>query len=132
GVIFQENLWARPQAVVTIQAPNENEFLEIFEENKGKIISFFLKAERDRLARNYMTYYEKDVYKILDEHLGLTMNIAPGFQVASQKEDFIWLRYLTPAIEQGIIIYNFPYVSDSAFNADYQLRVRDSLLRANV
>jgi hypothetical protein len=60
------------------------------------------------------------------------MNIAPGFQIADEKKDFIWLRYETPEISQGIVLYTFPYVSDSAFMVDYQLKVRDSILRAHV
>ena len=132
GVTFQENLWASPQSVITIQARNEEDFMNAFEENRNKIISFFLKAERDRLTRNYNRYYERSIYNVLNDQFGLTMHIAPGFQIAQQKKDFIWLRYETPDIAQGIVIYTFPYVSDSAFTADYQLKVRDSILKANV
>jgi len=132
GVLFQENLWATPQAVVTIQAKNEQEFEKLFSENEGKIINYFLKAERDRLTMNYDKYYERSVFNVLNDNFGITMKVAPGFQIAEQKEDFIWLRYETPEIAQGIIIYTFPYVSDSAFTVNYQVKVRDSILRANV
>jgi hypothetical protein len=132
GVIFQENLWATPQAVVTIQAKDVQEFEKLFSENEGKIINFFLKAERDRLTMNYNKYYERSVFNVLNDKFGITMKVAPGFQIAEQKEDFVWLRYETPEIAQGIIIYTFPYVSDSAFTMNYQLKVRDSILRANV
>jgi hypothetical protein len=132
GITFQENLWASPQSIVTIQALNESEFQQIFEENKNKIMSYFLKAERDRLTMNYNRYYERGVFNRLDEKFGLTMKVAPGFQIAEERDDFIWLRYETPNISQGIILYTFPYVSDSAFTAAYQMKVRDSILRANV
>ncbi len=132
GVKFQKNLWASPQSIVTIQAQNENEFQELFDENRNKILSFFLQAEKNRLTMNYNKYYERGIYNVLDEKFGMTMKVAPGFQIAEQKEDFIWLRYETPAISQGIILYTFPYVSDSAFTVDYQLKVRDSILKANV
>jgi hypothetical protein len=132
GVSFQENLWATPQAVVTIQAKDAEEFKKLFLENEGKIISFFLRAERNRLTMNYDRFFERGVLNILSENMGITMKAAPGFQIAEQKKDFVWLRYETPEISQGIIIYTFPYVSDSAFTLDYQLKVRDSILRANV
>ncbi len=132
GVTFQDNVWASPQAIVTIQAQNEKEFQELFNENKNKILSYFLRAEKNRLTMNYNKYYERGIFNVLNEEFDLTMKVAPGFQIAEQKEDFIWLRYETPAIAQGIIIYTFPYVSDSAFTVDYQLRVRDSILKANV
>jgi hypothetical protein len=132
GVLFQENLWATPQAVVTIQAKDEQEFEKLFSENEGKIVNYFLKAERDRLTMNYNKYYERTAFNYLNENMGLTIKAAPGFQIAEQKKDFVWLKYETPQISQGIIIYTFPYVSDSAFTIDYQLKVRDSILRANV
>ncbi|WP_372949631.1 DUF4837 family protein [Mariniphaga sp.] len=132
GVTFQDNVWASPQATVIIQARNENEFEKLFVENKDRIMSYFLKAEKDRLTQNYQKYYERGIYNILNENFGVTMNVAPGFQIAEEKKDFIWLRYETPEISQGIVLYTFPYVSDSAFMVNYQLKVRDSILRAHV
>jgi hypothetical protein len=132
GITFQDNVWARPQATVIIQAKNEEEFGQLFSENHNKILSYFLKAERDRLTMNYNQYFERGIFNVLDKDFGITMKVAPGFQIAEQKKDFIWLRYETPEISQGIILYTFPYVSDSAFTVNYQLKVRDSILRANV
>jgi hypothetical protein len=48
-------------------------------------MSYFLKAERDRLTMNYNKYYERSVYNVLNEQFGLTMKVAPGFQIAEQK-----------------------------------------------
>lgn len=131
-VIFKDDVWAYPQATVIIQAKNPDQFVEIFNENKNRIMSYFLSAERERLEMNYDKYYEKAVYNVLKEDLGITMKVPPGFQIAEQKEDFVWLRYETPQISQGIVIYTFPYVSDSAFTKNYLMRVRDSVLKANV
>src|SRR5690606_36975905 len=72
------------------------------------------------------------IYNVLNEKFGVTMKVAPGFLITEEKKDFLWLRYETPEISQGIILYTFPYVSDSAFMVDYQLKIRDSMLRANV
>lgn len=132
GVVFQENLWATPQAVVTIQAKDEQEFEKLFNEYEGRIINYFLKAERDRLTMNYDRYFERSVFNVLNDKFGITMKAAPGFQIAEDRDDFLWMRYETPEIAQGIIVYTFPYVSDSAFTVNYQIKMRDSILRANV
>jgi len=50
GVTFKDNVWASPQATVIIQAKNEEEFETLFNENKSQIMSYFLKAEKDRLT----------------------------------------------------------------------------------
>ncbi|MFW5822417.1 MAG: DUF4837 family protein [Tangfeifania sp.] len=131
-VAFLDDAWAYPQATVTIEAKTPGEFVEIFNEHKNRIMSYFVRAERERLSMNYDKYYEREIYNVLNEDFGITMKVSPGFQIAEQKEDFIWLRFETPKISQGIVIYTFPYVSDSAFTQDYLMKVRDSVLRANV
>ncbi len=132
GITFQDNVWAFPQATVTINARNEVEFEKLFNENGNQILSYFLKAERNRLTMNYEKFFERSVYNVLEKDFGITMKLPPGFQIAEQKKDFLWTRYETPEVSQGVIVYTFPYVSDSAFTVDYQLKVRDSVLKANV
>lgn len=131
-VTFKDDVWATPQATVIIQAKNAAEFEAVFNENKERILSYFLHAERERLTMNYNKYYEKGIYNVLSEDFNFTMKVPPGFQIAKQKENFAWLRYETPNISQGIVLYTFPYVSDSAFTKNYLLTIRDSVLKANI
>ncbi len=132
GVVFKDDVWAYPQATLQINAKSADRFEAIFNENKDKIISYFVAAEKERLSMNYEKFYEKGVYNILDKDFNLTMKVPPGFVIAKQEKDFIWCKYETPEISQGIILYSFPYVSDSAFQTNYQLKVRDSLLKIKV
>ena len=132
GVFMKKDVWAHPQSVVIIQARNKEEFKKLFDEEKDKILVFFLQAEKDRLTLNYDKYYEKVVYNVLDRDFNFTMKVPPGFQIAAQKEDVIWLRYETPDISQGIIIYTIPYVSDSTFTVNYLVNKRDSVLKENI
>ena len=128
-VVFKENTWAFPQSVVEIKAQNIEQFETIFAENNDKMLSYFLQAEKKRIAGNYEKYYEKAVFNILDRDFGVTMKVPPGFVVAMQKKDFIWYRYETPEISQGIVLYTFPYESDSTFTANYLIAKRDSILK---
>ncbi|MBN2636455.1 MAG: DUF4837 family protein [Prolixibacteraceae bacterium] len=131
-VIFKDDVWAYPQATVEIRAKNAEEFAKLYNENRNKIMSYFRAAEKERMTMNYNKYYEKGVYNVLERDFGVTMKVPPGFQIASQKENFIWYRYETPDISQGIILYTIPYVSDSTFTVDYLVSIRDSVLKANV
>lgn len=132
SVVFNNDVWAYPQATVQINAKNAGRFVEIFNENRNEILSYFLDAEKRRLTANYGKYYEEAVYNILDRDFDVTLKVQPGFRVMAQKKDFLWTQYDTPETFQGIIVYTFPYVSDSAFTAAYQLCMRDSILKANV
>lgn len=131
-VLFKDDIWAYPQATVTVNAKDSDEFKEVYTKNQDKIMSYFLAAEKERLTMNYNKYHEKGVYNVLEKDFGVTMKVPPGFRIMEQKKDFIWVQYDTPDITQGIVLYTFPYVSDSAFTVNYQLQIRDSILKANV
>lgn len=132
GVSFTDDVWAYPQATVQIKAKNVEQFEKLFNENKEKILAYFLAAEKERISMNYKKTYEKGVFNVLNQDFDVTMKVPPGFRIMEQKEDFLWIQYDTPEIFQGIVIYTYPYVSDSAFTTDYQLPIRDSLLKKYV
>jgi hypothetical protein len=132
GVTFTDNIWAYPQATVQINARNNEEFEKLFSENSDKIIGYFLKAERDRMTVNYHKYHDKAVRNTLDQKYDILLTVPPGFQITQESKDFVWLRYETPEISQAIMVYWFPYTSDSTFTLNYLLNKRDSILRANV
>lgn len=132
GVFFQDDVWAYPQATVQVKAKNVEEFEKLVLENKDKILSYFLLAEKERITMNYKKIYDKGVFNVLNTDFGVTMKVPPGFRVMEQKKDFLWVQYDTPKLFQGIVVYTHPYVSDSAFTADYQIPIRDSLLKSYV
>lgn len=132
GVTYTDNIWAYPQATVQINARNNEEFEKIFNENSDKIISYFLKAERDRMISVYKGTNDKAVYNTLKDKYDIMLQVPPGFKVSQEKENFVWLRYETPEISQAIMVYWFPYKSDSTFTTNYLLNMRDSILKANV
>ncbi|NQU52702.1 MAG: DUF4837 family protein [Bacteroidetes bacterium] len=132
GISFIDDVWAYPQATVQIKAKTSEKFAEILNENKNKILSYFIAAEKERLTMNYKKFYEKGVYNVLNKEYGLTMKVPPGFAITEQEEDFIWFKYDTPEIQQGIIVYSFPYTSDSAFTVNYLLPIRDKILKENI
>jgi hypothetical protein len=131
-VVLKDDVWAFPQATVRIEAKNAEQFVEIFNKNSARIMSYFLRAEKERLTMNYRKYHEKVVYNTLNEDFGLTMTVPPGFTIARQKENSLWTRYETPEISQGIFIYTFPYISDSTFTLDYLVAKTDSVLEINL
>ncbi len=132
GVIFKDNVWASPQATVAINAKNSEQFIEVLNKNSSKIISYFLNREKKRLMASYKKIHDKPVLNTLREKYGMTMNVVPGFKVAEEYKDFIWLRYETPEISQGIFIYWFEYNNDSIFTADFLLKKRNILLNKYV
>lgn len=132
GVRFQRNVYAYAQAIASITARNTKELEKIFLENSDKIIAFFLKAEEDRIKMNYSKYHEKAVKMATEKKFGFSIYVPPGFNVAEETDDFMWIRYETPDISQGIFVYTYPYESDSTFTADFLRAKRNVFLKNNV
>ncbi len=132
GVTFTNDIWAYPQATVQINARNNEEFEKIFTENSDKIVTYFLKAERDRLSINYVKLHEKAIYNNLENKYKIKLMVPAGFNITAEGKDFTWIRYETPDISQALLVYTFPYNSDSTFTLQYLLDKRDSILRVNV
>lgn len=132
GVFFKDDAWASPQATVSINAKNSTQFKELINNNSTKIISYFLKAERSRLESSYRKIHDKAMLQNIRGKFGLTMYCQPGFKKAAEEENFIWYRYDTPEITQGIIIYDIEYNSDSIFSPGHLLSLRNSMLKSYI
>jgi len=132
GITFTNDIWAYPQATCQVNARNNDEFIKIFTENSHKIIRYFLRAERDRLTMNYDKLYEKNIYNTLEKNFDLNLRISPGFVMVIPDKDFAWIRFETPEISQAIMVYSFPYKSDSSFTLNNLVARRDSILKLHV
>ncbi len=132
GVFIKDDVWAHPQATISIHAKNAAEFEKLVSENSDKIIGYFLKAEKKRLERNYKKYFDLPIYNTLSENQNLTMYAPPGYQIVLEKDDFVWIRKDTPEITMGVFVYSFKYESDSTFTPDYLVNKRNEFLKDNV
>jgi len=131
-VLIKDNPWAAPQATVEIKVKDADEFEQIFKENSNKILSYFISAEKKRLNATYEKTYEKVIYNLLNNEFDVTMKVPPGFVVSKKDTDFVWYKYETPDISQGIILYSIPYKSDSTFTLNYMVALNDSVLKKNI
>ncbi len=131
-VSMNDDVWASPQATVEIKANSPEQFGEIFNEYSNKILSYFLSAEKKRLTESYEKNFQKSIYNILNTDFGVTLKVHPGFAIAERKENFIWCRYETPEISQGVVLFTFPNISDSTFTVNYMVAVCDSVLKNNI
>jgi hypothetical protein len=131
-VKFQNNVYANTQAIVTITAKDAMQFVDVFAKNSDKIIGYLLRAERSRLISNYMTYFERSITETISPKFGVKINVAPGFEIVEDRDTFMWVRFETPEISQGLFIYEFPYESDSTFTQNYLMTKRIIAWKNNV
>ena len=131
-IYFYESLWARGQAVVRASAKKPADLKEIIKRNEIKIISFFNRAERNRIiAYNKSVNYTMLTNEIRDQW-NISVNLPTGYNKNKSSKDFTWISQETPTTSQGLMIYGFKYAGEGTFSKEFLLNKRDSLLRFNL
>jgi hypothetical protein len=114
-----KEVWAETQLIVTITAPNDEVAAETINKNAEALLAYFNDKEIERMQRKYKVNAQSSNAQYLQKNYNLSLNLDELYVVAQESKDFIWLRKEKSVgahpVSQGIIIYTYPYVSDSTF-----------------
>ena len=131
-IVVQRGLWARTQLLIGIQAPDEEELINLLNTNRDDIVSLILNTERKRLMHAYRANLDPTISKKLREQYNIEMTVPVGFKMDVEEENFIWLSQEYRDIVQGIFIYTYPYTEENTFTAEYLTKQRDRFTRQYV
>lgn len=129
---YASNVYAEPQAVLTIQAPNEKELETFVEENSGVIIDFFTRAEMNRqirfLEKSHSDYINTKVSDMFDCEVWVM-----GELVSTKVgEDFFWASTNSATSDMNLVIYSYPYTDKRTFTREFFMHKRDSVMKINI
>lgn len=113
----KKDLWAKPQVVIKINAPNIHEFLVSFEEIRENAFDLYIENERARISTSYSLKFKNTNIGIeLKKNFHLNMNIPKGYSIAFMDTTKAWIRKETVANSMDILIYVQDYQSTDDFN----------------
>ncbi len=114
-----KDVWANSQLVITITAPSDKIAAATINKNAEALLAYFNDKELERLQAKYKVNSHSKNAQFLTKNFKLSLHLDELYIVAKQTKDFVWLRKDKTAgghpISQGILIYTYPYVSDSTF-----------------
>lgn len=127
-----KDVYAAPQSILTIQAPDEASFAEYVTKHKQAIIDYFTHAEMNRqimvLENKHNDYVATKVKSMFDCEVWI-----PGeLKSTKQGEDFFWAGTNTATADQNFVIYSYPYTDKNTFTKEYFVHKRDSVMQANI
>ena len=128
GVRFLNDVWARPQCVIKIEAIDEPSAVQLFEDNKVKITTMLEQAERNRVIANSIQYEEKGIRPVLEERFGGFLHFPVGYAVRKAAEDFVWVAYETQYTNQGVFVYKYP-AGENPFTEEALVSKRNEFLK---
>ncbi len=126
---YGNDVFARPQAYLKIQAKNGVEFVQLVEKNKEKIKKYFKDAEISRLQNAYKNRFSVDIMKHTRKKFNIKVDIPANYKLESDSNNFSWISFESPEISQGIFIYSYHYQDTSQFNLDNLIKTKDSFLK---
>lgn len=131
-----EDVWSVPQRVITINVPDEQAFFMEFGQKKESYFKLFNQLERKRIDILNSMAGDISLEKKVTDKFNLYLSLPGGFYIASEKQDFIWIRHKVVKgkqdVELGIMIYQTEYLDTNQLNPRYILNWRNIQTMQNI
>ena len=129
---YAKDVYANPQMILTIQAPNEEVFEKFVEENKKTIVDFFTRAEMNRQITLLEDKHSNFISNKVDSMFGCNIWLPSELTNSKTGEDFFWASTNTGTADQNFVMYSYPYTDKDTFTKEYFVHKRDSVMQANI
>lgn len=123
----KKDFWAAPQRVIKITSPSDEDFIAYWSEKKESIYGILMDSEHERLIKTFHAFRDRDIQNDLRKTFGFKMEIPGGFYVATNRDDFMWIRKEAKHHSQGIIIYTYDFVDTMTFEKERIISFRNAI-----
>lgn len=127
-----KDVYAAPQSILTIQAPDEEAFAEFVTQNTQVIIDFFTHAEMNRQIMTLEAKHSDAVNSAVRSLFGCEAWVSGELSSTKQGKDFFWAGTNTATADRNFVMYSFPYRDKETFTHAYFVHKRDSVMRVNI
>ncbi len=132
GVVLLQDVWAQPQCVINVNAPDAETATRLVEDNGKIILNALEQAERDRIINNSKRYEEHSLANAVQAYVGGSPHFPTGYVMKKNTGNFIWIAYETTFVNQGFFIYKYPVTGEDDFTVEKIVAKRNEVLKANV
>ena len=132
---FDRDIYASPQIVMAINAPDKHSFGKFVSDNAQVVVDFFTDKERESQIAELQNRYNKQALALIKEKFGCEMKIPASIGGYKRGEDFLWFSdYNNPSkVEmQSFAVYSYPYTSPDNFSTEHFIQKRDSVMMMNI
>jgi Domain of unknown function (DUF4837) len=127
AISFDNDVYAKPQRVITISGKSRADIIDLINKNASKIISTFKNIE--------IFHKQQQIKKVLfntksiQNQLKLNIDFAKSYRIAKNEDRFFWIRRDINTGTLNLLIYELPYNAikrnDSIINQI--IKIRDSI-----
>ncbi|PLX12262.1 MAG: hypothetical protein C0597_13650 [Marinilabiliales bacterium] len=107
-ILIQENLWAKPQLIINVIAPDAKSLEDVVREKRDLIVDRIMKKEMERYAANYKKYEQIVIADQLERKFGVRLTVPRGYSLDLDTTDFMWIENRGRGdVVQGILVYSY-------------------------
>lgn len=129
---LSKDVYAYPQAIVTIQAPDEATFAEFVSANKQVLINLFNRVEMNRQIDVLRYEHSNLISTRVKEMFDCDVWVSGELSSTKQGEDFFWAGTNTATNDRNYVIYSYPYTDTRTFTKEFFVNKRDSVMKLNI
>lgn len=135
-----KDIWAKGQKIYKISGGNTADITDQYLLYAPTLINELSASAITGLQEDYKKGYNKAIKEELEVTMDLTLNVPNSMQLSENFNELIWMQQirtkhsggLNHEIQQGLLVYSYPFIDDSTFTLEYQLNKRDSILKRYV
>lgn len=128
-VRFRENVWAKPQIIVQLEAPSSGALHELINDNEKQIQSFLVQYDRDRLMRTYLDSKDPAIQKEIAAHHQVRLAIPRGYNLDFSKDEYTSVSIEAPDLSQVIQIFDYPASGPEDLTTGTLIEMRNKITR---
>lgn len=131
AILFDKNIYAQPQKVITVTGNTKDEIINLIKENASRIVETFKGIE---LLEKQKTI-KKSLYNTreIKDNLGLSINFPSAYKISktiAKKDDkFYWIKRDTKTGYVNILLYELPLktIKRDTSLINQVIKIRDSI-----
>ena len=132
GMSVRHNLWADSQVVVQLFAKDNNDILTILGKDHEALSNLLIKAERARMSDIYKKSKDLSIARAIENQFGINIDIPRGWVLDKREKGFVWLTMEERKATSHLMIWEYPYISESQLSPQSLINIRDSIAAINV
>lgn len=129
---FTRDVFARPQIILTIQSPDEEDFRTFVSRHSQELYTFLTRVEMNRQIDDLEEKHSQLVSGLAAELFQCDLWAPEDLQSSKKGKDFFWTASSGATGLMNICMYAYPYEGPQTFNKQYVLAKRDSVMKANI
>lgn len=123
--------YAMGQVIMNIYAPDAESFAQFVSHNKETIINYFVQKELERNSKWIINETKLPVTRA-QQMFGIDIYFPRGLSNHEEFDNFFWATNNAGRGRQDIVIYQFPYRSETVFELDSLIKIRNDVMGRNV